>query len=110
MRVINTSTSNPDEFSKFDNDQIYNGLACLITRQVWDAMSPELGSNKHPEFRATYEFSKALQGPVLEMNARGVRIASAKKAQVIDEFHDQLDHLERNLERIVLEGVGMPGF
>ena len=44
------------------------------------------------------------------MNARGVRIDVARKAEVIDEFHDQLDHLERNLERIVLEGVGMPGF
>ena len=100
----------PIDLSAFENDMVYNGLDCCITREVWDAIEPQFNSNQHPEFRSTYEFSKALQGPVLEMNARGVRIDSARKAQVIDEFHDQLDHLERNLERIVLEGVGMPGF
>jgi DNA polymerase-1 len=110
MKIINTSSMSPTDLSAFENDMVYNGLDCCITREVWDAMSPELGSNKHPEFRTTYEFSKALQGPVLEMNARGVCIDAARKTQVIDEFHDQLDHLERNLERIVLEGVGMPGF
>jgi DNA polymerase I-like protein with 3'-5' exonuclease and polymerase domains len=110
MKIIHTESMSPTNLSAFENDMVYNGLDCCITREVWDAMSPELGSNKHPEFRATYEFSKALQGPVLEMNARGVRIDAARKTQVIDEFYDQLDHLERNLSRIVLEGVGLPGF
>ena len=31
-------------------------------------------------------------------------------AEVIDEFYDKIDFLERNLSRIVLEGVGLPGF
>lgn len=100
----------PTDLSAFENDMVYNGLDCCITREVWDAIEPQFNSNEHPEFKSVYEFSKALQGPVLEMNARGVRIDAARKTQVIDEFHDQLDHLERNLERIVLEGVGMPGF
>jgi DNA polymerase-1 len=110
MKIINTTKMEPSELSAFENDMVYNGLDCCITREVWDAIEPQFASNEHPEFRSVYEFSKALQGPVLEMNARGVRIDAARKAQVIDEFHDQLDILERNLERIVLEGVGMPGF
>ena len=89
MRIINTATSNPEDFSKFDNDQIYNGLDVIITRQVWNAIEPQFNSNEHPEFRQTYEFSKALQGPVLEMNARGICIDNIRKAQVIDEFYDK---------------------
>ena len=110
MKIIRTEEMSPTDLSAFENDQVYNGLDCCITREVWDAMSPSLASNSSPEFRSTYEFSKSLQGPVLEMNARGVRIDVARKAEVIDEFFEQLDHLERNLERIVLEGVGMPHF
>ena len=110
MKIINTGTMTPTDLSSFDREMVYNGLDCCITREVWNAIEPQFNSNAHPEFRSTYNLSKALQGPVLEMNARGIRIDTVRKGEVIDEFHDQLDHLERNLERIVLEGVGMPGF
>jgi len=59
---------------------------------------------------ATYAFSKALQGPALEMSLRGVRVDRVRLGEVIDEFYDKIDFLERNLSRIVLEGVGLPGF
>lgn len=60
--------------------------------------------------KATYNFSRALQGPALEMRLRGVLIDQQRKAEVIDQYFDNLEVLERNLERIVFEGVGMPGF
>jgi DNA polymerase-1 len=58
----------------------------------------------------TYAFSKALQAPAMEMALRGVRVDQHRKAEVIDEFYDKIDLLERNLERIVLEGVGLSHF
>lgn len=108
VKIIHTAQTDPKSFSEFENDQIYNGLDCCITREVFDQIKFNEGSNAHEA--ATYNFSRALQGPVLDMNARGVRIDSARKAEVLDEYYEQLDVLERNLHRIVTEGVGMLAF
>lgn len=96
----------PEDLTPWERDAVYNGLDCAVTAEVLEALLPQLDN----QTRATYEFSKALQGPVLEMGLRGVLVDQHRKARVIDEFHDHLDRLERNLERIVLEGVGMPHF
>ena len=107
MRIIYTDETKPEDLkNQWERDQVYNGLDCCITREVFDAMHPQLDATTG----RTYDFSRALQGPVLEMNLRGVLVDQVRKNEVIDEMYDKIDQLERNLERIVLEGVGMPGF
>jgi len=105
-RIIRTDKVSPDAVSVWDQEQAYNGVDVLATRQCLDQMLPQLG----PETQATYDFSRALQGPVLEMSCRGILVDQQRKAEVIDEFYEQIDLLERSLSRIVLEGVGMAGF
>lgn len=104
-RIIHTDTS-PDDLPRWDADQVYNGVDVLATREIFDCIAPQLDEVTG----ATYAFSKALQAPVIEMKCRGIRIDQHRKSEVIDELYDKLDFLERNLDRIVLEGVGMPGF
>lgn len=106
-KIINTATTMPHELEdQWELDQVYNGTDVLATRMVHDAQIEQFG----PETQATYDFSRALQGPVLEMSLRGCLVDQQRKAEVIDEFYDRIDHLERNLSRIVLDGVGMVGF
>jgi DNA polymerase-1 len=106
-RIINTSTITPEEIhDQWTRDQIYNGLDCCVTAECLNAMVPQLDGHT----RSTYNFSRSLQGPALEMSLRGVRVDRVRLAEVIDEFYDKIDFLERNLSRIVLEGVGMLGF
>ena len=106
MKIIDTSEVTPDALTKWERDQVYNGLDCCVTAEVLDVLLPQLD-----EFTTrTYEFSKSLQAPVLEMRLRGVLVDQARKEEVIEEFYEKLDRLERNLDRIVLEGVGMPTF
>jgi len=107
MRIINTAITKPEDLvNQWERDQIYNGLDTCVTAEVLDVLLPQLDNHT----AATYNFSKALQAPALEMRLRGVRIDLARKAEVINEFHDKIETLERNLERIVLEGVGLPHF
>jgi DNA polymerase I len=107
MKIIHTDQVTPKDIrSQWEKDQIYNGLDCCVTLEVLEATQPQL--DKHTA--ATYEFSKALQGPILEMRLRGVLVDQARKAQVIDEYFESLDRLERQLDEIVLNGVGMPTF
>lgn len=105
-KIIKTHEANPNDLSAWERDQIYNGLDCCVTHEVWQAMRPQLDNHT----AATYNFSRELQGPALEMRLRGVAIDHARKEEVIDDYFGLLDKLEHNLERIVLEGVGMVSF
>lgn len=106
MRIIDTSQTAPSSLTQWEKDQIYNGLDTCITAEILDVLLPQLDNHT----AATYSFSKALQGPILEMRLRGILIDKARKASVIDEYIDKIDILETNLERIVREGVGFFGF
>ncbi len=106
MKVIDTSVMQPGQLSQWEREQVYNGLDCAITHEVWQCIHPSLNNQTN----ATYQFSKELQGPVLEMRLRGILVDQVRKNQVIEEFHDLLELLEHNLEQIVLNGVGMHYF
>lgn len=106
MKIIDTSTTSPDDLTPFEREMIYNGLDCCITAEVLNALLPQLDSHTS----RTYAFSKALQGPALEMRLRGVLVDQARKAAVIDDYFHKIETLNENLERIVFEGVGLPHF
>jgi len=92
--------------SQAERDWIYNACDCVITAEVLEILLPQLDNHT----AATYAFSRELQAPILEMRLRGIKVDSARKADVIESYYDSLDHLETNLERIVREGVGFVGF
>lgn len=106
MKIIRTDQVDPDSLTQFERDQVYNGLDCCVTAEVLDMLLPQLDNHT----TATYSFSRALQGPTLEMRLRGILIDSRRKAEVIEEYHDKLETLSRNLERIALDGVGLRHF
>jgi DNA polymerase-1 len=106
VKIINTDAIDPQSLKAHERDWVYNGLDCCVTLEVLDVLLPQLD----PHTAATYQFSRDLQGPCLEMSLRGVRVDGYRKSKVIDAFLDQLEVLEERLERIVNEGVGMPRF
>lgn len=107
MRIIDTSTVVPEDLrTQTERDFVYNGIDCCVTAEVLDELLPQL--DEHTQ--RTYDFSRALQGPVLEMRLRGILVDQARKQEVLDEYYNQLDRLERQLDRIVLEGCGLQHF
>lgn len=106
MKIINTNEMSPKDLSPFEREQVYNGLDCCVTAEVLEVLKPQLDNIT----TSTYEFSKALQGPVLEMRLRGVLVDQSTKAEVIETYFRKLDILERNLEQIIREGIGYVGF
>src|ERR1700688_74071 len=104
MRIIRTNETDRNSVDdQWELDQIYNGLDCCVTAEVLDVLLPQLEDNT----AATYEFSKALKGPALEMRLRGILVDQRRKQEVIDEFYDHIDRLETQLDQIVLDGVGL---
>lgn len=106
MKIIKTHLIQPTDLKPHEKQYVYNGLDACITAEVLDVLLPQLDDHTGP----TYAFSRALQGPCLEMRLRGVRVDAHRKAEVIEELFDKLERLETNLERLVEEGVGMYGF
>lgn len=84
----------------------YNGLDCMLTAEILDVLLPQLDTYTS----ATYDFSRRLQGPALEMRLRGVRIDNTRKEEVIDDYFNSLDLLEDNLTRLVGEACDFWGF
>ena len=106
MKIISTNEADPSTYTAMEREWVYNGIDACITGEILDVLLPQLDDDTGP----VYDFSRELQGPVLEMRLRGVRIDHARKSGVIDEYFDLLERLERQLEIIVLDGVGLPSF
>lgn len=104
-KIIDTATLNLAEHDGDEQYWIYNGLDCVVTADVRDAL---LAQADDVAMR-TYEFSKALQAPVLEMNLRGLRVNKRRKMQVIVDITAKIAQLEEQLDAIIRDGIGAPG-
>lgn len=101
--IINTADL---DFTRYNSDEIYwlyNGLDCCVTRDVFDNLYPLTDDIA----RQTYEFSKSLQAPVLEMNLRGLRVNKKRRMRVISDLRQKIERLEEQFNLIVREGVGV---
>ena len=85
-----------------DGLQIYNGLDCCVTMEIFYELVKQLDDTT----RQTYELSKSLQGPILEMNMRGLKVDENQRIKVINEFTSYKERLTVNFERLCLEGIG----
>lgn len=108
MRAIRTHelTQLNMPLSATEQHWLYNGLDCALTHEIFHVIEPQLDETT----RATYEFEKALQGPVLYMRLRGVLVDQERRGQVINEYQIQLSQLATQLERILSEGLGLSSF
>ena len=106
MKIFSTNEVQPNDVSNQEREWIYNGLDCCVTAEVLDVLLPQLDNHT----AATYNFSRDLQGPVLEMRVRGVLVDQARRYEVIEEYYGKLDALQDQLEEIVGDGCGVWDF
>lgn len=106
MRIIHTDAARPEDMTQTERDFIYNGLDAACTLEILNVLLPQLDNHT----TSTYAFARDLQGPVLEMGARGVLVDKARKTEVLEEYFATLDILNNNLQRIVGEAYDMWNF
>ncbi len=106
MRIIDTSTLvSEEDIRALDHNArefVYNGLDCCVTLEIRDQLLPLLDNVT----AGTYNFSRALQAPILEMTMRGIRVDQEKRLEVLMSYKDQIARLDDQLTRIVAEGIG----
>ena len=103
-RIINTADlTQESSLNANDSLWIYNGLDCCVTEEVRQNLHPMLDNVA----TATYEFSKSLQAPVLEMAMRGLLVNQQRKHRVLAEMRQKLSLLQEHFDIILREGVGI---
>jgi DNA polymerase I-like protein with 3'-5' exonuclease and polymerase domains len=102
MKIIKTADLQPDDLSRSESLYIYNGLDCAVTYEILEHLLPQLS----PVTAATYGLSRSLQGPVLEMNNRGLLVDQERRAETIKDFKIEIYRLTEQVNRMVREGLG----
>jgi len=81
---------------------VYNALDVCVTYEIRDHLKPQLDNTTS----GTYDLSKSLQGPVLDMSMRGLLVDEANRQETLAKYRGQIKQLEEQLTAIVVEGIG----
>lgn len=107
MKIVNTATLPPPDAhlsadDAFINDLAYNGLDTMITEEVLQKQLVQLGKNTSN----TYVFSRDLQGPILDMNLRGVLVDREVADETIASYRKDISFIASHLHTLIHEGLG----
>lgn len=103
VRIINTADLQPNQnLPRNDNDWIYNGLDCCVTLEILHELTSQLDNTSS----GTYEFSRALQGPILDMSMRGLLVDQSKRNAVLTKYKRDIERLGDQLTVLVKDGIG----
>jgi len=105
MRLIQTADLTVERLaglSALDRELIYNGLDTMVTLEVMEALLPQFDNTT----QGTYNFSRDLQGPILEMMVRGLLVDQPRRYRVLADVKASIKRLAHNLDRIIREGIG----
>jgi DNA polymerase I-like protein with 3'-5' exonuclease and polymerase domains len=94
--VVATHQLAPNDLHGPHGDQIYNGLDCAVTYEVWETLQTFF--NEPPP---VYAFERALQAPALEMMLRGILVDFSERDRAIKVEEEKLKRIEYVLERYV---------
>lgn len=93
MRILYTDELDKKNLSSMDKLYLYNGLDCLICREVFDTIHPMLDETSS----VIYDFMRGLQAPVMEMQLRGVYVDKVERRKKIKLLESNLAHIEKVL-------------
>lgn len=103
MKIIQTADLTPSRYAALMQEfDVRNGIDTMVTYEVLEALLPQLT----PVTATTYSFSRALQGPILEMNMRGLRVDEERRQEVLQTCREGVVRLTDNLNRTIREGIG----
>lgn len=75
---------------------VYNGMDCALTFEIWEAIHDQLDNDTNK----IYEFSRALQAPVMDMTLRGVRVDLEERRRCIGALKEEGIRFQSYLDRL----------
>lgn len=103
MKIIDTSTMDPEALNLNETYWVYNGLDCCLTMEVKEAVESRLCDTT----RATYEQAMRIQAPFLDMMNRGLLVDQVNRDKVINTLEKRLAKLQEHFDLLLTEGLGI---
>lgn len=99
MPWINTSNlSERDDKNAERVNQIYNGLDCCVTLEVWHRLREEL--ELRPNCMDQFRFKMALLAPLIEMALRGVLVNTESRDEAVGYLSSSIAAMQKNLDTL----------
>lgn len=95
MPVIQTGGLTPNSLRGNANLQVYNGLDCCITMEVFEEINKDYSGRQVP---AIYSFERALQAPYLEIMQRGFLVDDLARRAASTELRQRMTYLQEVLD------------
>lgn len=87
--IVETHNFREEEFDYSRLAQIYNGLDCCVTHEIYQRLKKDIDNDFHAKL--SYDFVRAMQAPALEIMLRGIKIDMAERARMISQFEEELE-------------------
>lgn len=82
-----------------DAAQIYNGLDCCVTAEVYNVLIDQLETEPQ-EVKDTYEFALRKLAPIFEMSLRGMKLDHEERLRVLHEMESKVSGLNKIFQHI----------
>jgi DNA polymerase I len=105
MTVQTTHDLDRAALSQFQNDQVYNGLDCLVTYEIWENLEQKFSNHAT---RPVYSFERALQAPYLDIMLRGFNVDQAARYQASETLRSGINQLRGILDEFAIAVWGKP--
>lgn len=102
MPIIQTGDITPDTtFTLHDNLQVYNGLDCCVTTEVFEEIA-----KLRPTLPSIYSFERAMQAPYLEIMQRGFLVDQIARRRAIDALRIRYEAVNTTLQKLSIGAWG----
>lgn len=101
MKVIETATLVPGRLTPHDALQIYNGLDCALTVEIFEEVAGSNMENVSTAAKTVYDFERAMQAPALDMMLRGWKVDLFKRDQVVAKLKREKTQVQEILDEFV---------
>lgn len=103
MKIIETSSLDFNStLSVNEREWIYNGFDAAVTHEIRDHLLPYFDDVA----QKTYDFSKVLQAPIIEMSLRGLLVDPTEKLRTLTAIRKDIAFLEERLFQLIEDGIG----
>ena len=108
-RLVDTAdlTRSNSGFTDPEIYQLYNGLDCCLTREIFDVVRSTYASSE-AVWGPQYAFTRALQAPYLDMMVRGFAVDAYGRYEEAQRLRARIATLGATFHRIVSGGFGLP--
>lgn len=90
----------PPGVSASGYQQIYCGLDCCLTTEVFEEISGTYGASPNAPHARTYSFERAMQAPYLEIMQRGFAVDQYARRQASEELERRIGELGERLNEL----------